>query len=317
MDVPATSDALTFNPQPNPQPSWAHHLDIIYSHALLWPTVPGHSQAMELWLRRLVQFEVSLLFSSCPQLNVTQDELIVNARLEAFSEVQLDTWFAARGVPRSKLRFLVSSYAKLHWPTTFPRYASHLQDELSHYHAVLSAAIARRRTPGVVPDPDTLRLAHKDARQLFRSHVPQGSLLGDVPLLRCTYRLAMADLEILAPSPPYDLPALDDDVYSHQAPLPERAPLPPQVPPQVHVDLPLAVEALPNIHPGPHDHFRGSPVLRAVSILDIGEPPPVTRGHGRGRPRGRPRGRGRARGQQGGQSRGGVHRRGRSSARTT
>ena len=242
----------------------------------------------------------------------------MNARLKAFSEVQLDTWFAARGVPRSELRFLVSSYAKLHWPTTFPRYASDLQHELSHYHAVLSTAIARRCTPGVHPDPDALRLAHQDARQLFHSRDPQASLLGGIPLIRCMYRLAMADLEILAPSPPYELPALDDDIYSHRAPLPERAPLLLQVPPRLHVDLsPLAVEALPSMHPSPHDRFRGSRVLQALSIFDIGEPPPLTRGHGRGHPRGRPRGRGRARGQQGGQSRGGAHRRGRSSAHTT
>ena len=178
----------------------------------------------------------------------------MHARLEAFSEAQLDDWFTARGVHRAQLRFLVSSYAKSHWPTCFPRYTSNLQEEISHYNGVLSAAVARHCTPGVNPDPDTRRLAHADARGVFLT------LLDGIPLLRCMYRLAMADVETYAPFVPYELPALDDVVYGHLAPLPERAPLPPQVPPQV---------------------------LQAHSLLDVSEHPPVARGCGRGRPRAR------------------------------
>ena len=211
-----------------------------------------------------------LPFASRPHLTATQDTIITHARLEDFSEAQLDTWFAARGVQHARLRFLVSSYAKLDWLTSFPRYTSNLHDELSHYDAVLTAAFARHCTPGIDPDPNTRRLAHADARGVFLT------LLDGIPLVRCMYRLSMADLETYAPSVPYELPPLDDDIYSHLAPQPDHTPLPPQLLPQVQVDA----EPLPS------------------------EPPPIARGRGRGYPRARSRGRAR------GRSRGGAYRRG-------
>lgn len=42
------------------------------------------------------------------------------------------------------------------------------------------------------PDPDTLRLALADGCGIFLAHNPQGTLLGDIPLIRCTYRLMKA-----------------------------------------------------------------------------------------------------------------------------
>ena len=58
MDIPANPEVLAFNGQP----VWVPIFDLLYSHALLWPTVPPHSQAVELWLRRLVQLEVCIPF---------------------------------------------------------------------------------------------------------------------------------------------------------------------------------------------------------------------------------------------------------------
>ena len=58
MDVPANPEVLAFNGQP----VWVPIFDLLYSHALLWPTVPPHSQAVELWLHRLVQLEVCIPF---------------------------------------------------------------------------------------------------------------------------------------------------------------------------------------------------------------------------------------------------------------
>ena len=125
---------------------------------------------------------------------------------------------------------VLGSYAKSHWPASFPRYASDLQDEISHYNDVLSAAIARHCTPGVDPDHDTRWLAHADAHGVFLT------LLDGIPLLRSMYRLSMADVESYGPSVPYELPALNDGVYGHLTPLPEWAPLP-HVPPQVQGDV--------------------------------------------------------------------------------
>jgi hypothetical protein len=38
--------------------SWIVYFDFIYSHTLVWPTVPPRPAAVDLWVTRLVEFEV-------------------------------------------------------------------------------------------------------------------------------------------------------------------------------------------------------------------------------------------------------------------
>ena len=190
-----------------------------------------------------------------------------------FSEVELDAWFAVRGVRRADIRARLAPFASSDWLYRFPRYVEGLGKQAAYYDAVVAAAFIHQHAIDAGQGPAHRLRALEQAHDVFRAP-EQGTHLSDIELLRCLYRVSLEICATFRPPPDvYELPDLDSGAYDHLAPLPERA---------AFADS--STEA------------ASSDEDMSVSSVDAGAPAVVVRGRGRGRPRGRGRSRGRARG---------------------
>jgi hypothetical protein len=144
------------------------------------------------------------------------------AGLGAYSEGELDTWFATRGVSRADLREQFLPFGDGLWFERFPRYANALRGDLGAYEALLGQAMTRRGG-----DRDTLGLASRmaaieDARITVRTLLADGRLR-EVTSLRLSYRLSLEYLSLFEPAvDTYRLPPFAGEAYNARAPYFER-----------------------------------------------------------------------------------------------
>ena len=136
------------------------------------------------------------------------------AGLGAYSEGELDTWFATRGVSRADLREQFLPFGDGLWFERFPRYANALRGDLGAYEALLGQAMTRRGG-----DRDTLGLASRmaaieDARITVRTLLADGRLR-EVTSLRLSYRLSLEYLSLFEPAvDTYRLPPFAGEAYN-------------------------------------------------------------------------------------------------------